>query len=115
MDFTPIERVIHTEPIFFGYPNAQPRANEVSWSTMMYGQYCISWPSYWTLANTMHSLYWARTGSSSSSAPFVHACQSTNETVTSPGSSGCRLRPGGSNPSMVAGSTQHSMVTKSAA
>src|SRR3954466_9512911 len=90
----PKERVIQISPSFLGKPCSQPRASAKSRSTQMNGQVVTSSPSSSALATTKNSLYCEREGSSSSSPPSEHDCQSANTAAQRP-ASGCGSRPPG--------------------
>ena len=100
------------EPSFFGKPCTQPRTRAKSRSTQMYGQVVTGSPSRRAFTTTKNSLYWLRTGSSSSSPESEHDCQSMKSAALRPGS-GCGSSPGGSTAATASGSAQYSMTTKS--
>ena len=79
-------RVIQIEPSFFGNPWIQPRASAKSRSTQMYAHVVTSSPSRSPLTTTKTSLYWERDGSTSSSPPSEHDCQSAATKAQRPGS-----------------------------
>ena len=102
---SPKLRVIQIEPSFFGKPWIQPRASAKSRSTQMYEQTVTSSPSSRPLTTTNTSLYCERDGSTSSSPPSEHDCQSAATNAQRPGS-GCGSMPSGRNATALSGSAQ---------
>jgi hypothetical protein len=100
------------EPSFLGNPCTQPRASAKSRSTQMYGHVVTGSPSRSALTTTKNSLYWLRTGSSSSSRELEQDCQSTKSAAHRPGSE-CGSSPGGRTASTASGLAQYSITRKS--
>ena len=68
-------------------------------------------PRYWQRTTTNVSMYWLRTGSSSSSNVSLQLCQSAQMTATAPGSSAAGSSGAGSSSATAAGSVRYSIVS----
>ena len=79
----------------------------------MYGHVVTASPPSDPATTTKNSLYCPRAGSTSSSPPSEHDCQSTKSAAHRPGSSANGSIPSGSTAATAAGSAQYSITRKS--
>ncbi len=84
-----------------------------SLSTQMWTQREYVRPRYSQRTTAKHSLYWLRTGSSSSSFPAPQDCQSAQIRATAPGSSAAGASGAGRSSRTRAGSVRYSTVSRS--